>query len=263
MIPKVIHYCWFGGNPIPAELQGYMSSWKKIMPDYEIKLWNEDNYDVNKCAYMKEAYEAKKWGFVPDYARLDILYTYGGIYLDTDVEAVKRFDDLLELEGFCGFEVDKNKNARYSNLGLGLGCIAGQRMIKIIRDSYDNMHFRNPDGSLNLVASPELNSRLLKSYGFQSNNMQQNINGLTIFPAEYFCPMDQFTGKLNITPNTYSIHHYSSTWMSQADRERRELRRKYSFLGLTGSNIVSSLIAYRKHYGIIRMWREIFKKLVK
>ena len=116
MIPKVIHYCWFGGNPIPEKDRRYIEGWKEKCPDYEIIEWNERNYDVSKNKYMAQAYEEKKWGFVSDYARLDLVYQYGGIYFDTDVELLKPLDNLLELEMFCGFE-----STKYVNFGIGFG----------------------------------------------------------------------------------------------------------------------------------------------
>lgn len=261
MIPKVIHYCWFGKNKIPEKLQKCIDSWERIMPDYEIKQWNEDNYDINKCAYMKEAYEAKKWGFVPDYARLDICYTYGGIYLDTDVEVLKKFDALLNLEAFCGFEKYRDQKISGINIGQGFGCEKGHSTIKIMRDNYNDMHFVNSDGSLNLTASPRINTKPLEKLGLKYIDTIQNIGGLTIFPTEYFCPMNAYTGEINITQNTYSIHHFATTWFSQADQERWELRRKYGRYGKFLSEVISTFITYRKHYGIFGMWREILKKL--
>lgn len=260
MIPKVIHYCWFGRNPIPQKLQRCIDSWKRVMPDYEIRLWNEDNYDITKCAYMKEAYEARKWAFVADYARLDILYKYGGINLDTDVEVLKRFDDLLELEGFCGFELDKKK--KVCNVGLGLGCIIGQKMIGIIRNHYHTLHFAKSDSSIDTTPIPVIVTRILSQYGLKVSGERQTVNGLTVFPVEYFCPMNPCTGEFNITPRTYSIHHYSATWLSEADQERRKLRMKYSKFGSLGSEVISSFIAYRKHYGFFGMWKHILEKIL-
>lgn len=263
MIPKIIHYCWFGGNPIPENLQCCMESWKRLMPDYEIKRWDESNYDINKCAYIREAYEAKKWAFVSDYARLDICYTYGGIYLDTDVEVIKPFDDLLSLQGFCGMEVGKRIIPDEVNLGLVFGLERGQEMGRVMRDDYHTLHFKKPNGLPDVTPCPVIQTRLLSGYGLKLTNEIQNINGLTVFPTDYFCPMNQYTGEIKITQNTYSIHHYFASWYSPADQERRELRQKYSRYGKASAEIMSSFIAYRKHYGLVGMWKKIAEKLIK
>lgn len=263
VIPKIIHYCWFGGNPIPKNLQRCIDSWKRIMPDYELRRWDESNYNINKCSYMKEAYEAGRWAFVSDYARLDICYTYGGIYLDTDVEVLKPFDDLLSLEGFCGMEAGKGKKCVEVNVGLALGLARGQKMGRVMRDDYHRLHFKTSDGALDMTPCPVIQTRLLSKYGLMPRNEVQNINGLMVFPTEYFCPVNQYTGEKNITSNTYSIHHYSGSWYSPADQERRELRQKYSRYGKMGAEILSAFIAYRKYYGLVGMWEKIAEKLIK
>jgi len=261
MIPKVIHYCWFGNKEIPDNLQKCIDSWKKIMPDYEIKRWDESNYDINKCPYIKEAYEAKKWAFVTDYARLDICYTYGGIYLDTDVEVLRSFDDLLNLDGFFGMEQGESNIPSEANTGLVLGMKKGLKMGKILRDEYHKKHFKKEDGTFDLTPCPIIQTATLKKYGLKLDNTIQNINGITIFPTDYFCPMNQYTGKISITENTYSIHHYFASWVNPADQYRRELRMKYSKYGSFLSNILSTYMAYKKHYGFTGMWSEIINKL--
>lgn len=263
MIPKVIHYCWFGGNAIPDNLQQCIDSWQRIMPDYEIIRWDENNYDVNKCEYIKEAYEEKKWAFVSDFARLDICYTYGGIYLDTDVEVIKSFDDLLTLDGFCGMEIGKQKLPNEANVGLALGMRKGLEMGRILRDDYLLRHFRMQDGTLDLTPCPTIQTKTLIKYGLKLNNNTQVINDFTVFPTEYFCPMNQYTGEIKITSQTYSIHHYFGSWNSPADQRRRELRMKYSGYGKVGSEIISTFLAYREYYGIVGMWKQILEKLKK
>lgn len=263
MIPKVIHYCWFGKAEIPENLQKCIDSWKKVMPDYEIKRWDETNYNINKCNYIKEAYEAKKWAFVSDYARLDILYTYGGIYLDTDVEVLKKFDDLLTLTAFCGMELDKGKIPKEANTGLAIGMVKGCKTGKILRDDYENKHFKREDGSYDLTPCPTIQTRIFKEMGLQLNNKIQVIGDFTIFPTDYFCPMNQYTGKINITKNTYSIHHYYDSWNKPADVLRRKLRIQYSKYGGIISEIVSTLVSYKKYYGIFGMWKEIIEKIYK
>ena len=220
MIPKKIHYCWIGGNPLPKSAQKCIDSWKKYCPDYEIVEWNEKNYDFTKNQYMKDALEVKKWGFVPDYARLDIIYQHGGIYLDTDVEIVKSFDDLLSDKGFAGFE-----SKEYVALGLGFGAEAGNPVIKSLMDSYESLSFRNPDGTLNLIASPELNTVELCNLGLQRTGEMQNLmNCFKIYPAEYFCPKSINDGIIRKTANTYSIHHFDATWFTEEQQKDKIAR---------------------------------------
>jgi hypothetical protein len=216
-IPKKIHYCWFGGNPIPVHLQKFMESWSKFCPDYEIIKWEESNYDVNKNLYMKQAYKAKKWGFVPDYARLDIIYNYGGIYLDTDVELVKSLDDLLYDEMFCGFESNS-----YVALGLGFGAVMGHPILKTMMEQYEKLKFLNEDGSLNLIASPSYQSEILSQCGFKLNNKYQNINGVAVYPTEVFCPISVLKCVNHSNMNTHSIHHYEASWVM--DSELKKMR---------------------------------------
>ena len=206
-IPKIIHYCWIGGKPIPEHNRKIMESWKKFCPDYEIKEWNESNYDFTKNRYMREAFENKQWAFAPDYARLDIIYEHGGIYLDVDVELVKPLDDLLNLKGFAGFESEK-----FCNFGQGFGAKPKLPIIKKLRDCYENINFLNEDGSLNKIASPQYQTNYLLQKGLIQNNTKQEIDGLTIFPKEYFCPKS-YLGEINVTKNSYSIHHFDASWV--------------------------------------------------
>lgn len=218
MIPKKIHYCWVGNTEKPASVLYCIESWKKYCPDYEIIEWNESNYDFKKNGYMKEAYEAKKWGFVPDYARLDIIYQNGGIYLDTDVELIKSLDDLLDNHGFFGFEDTGEKNY-FVACGLGFGAEGHNELIKKLRDYYDDLSFKNEDGTLNLTPAPRHNEKVFKEHGVIMNNMFQNIKGNIFYPAEYFCPKIFKTGKTTITELTHSIHHFSASWMDDIVRK--------------------------------------------
>lgn len=207
-IPKIIHYCWIGGKPIPEHNRKIMESWKKFCPDYEIKEWNESNYDFTKNRYMREAFENKQWAFAPDYARLDIIYEHGGIYLDVDVELIKPLDDLLNLKGFAGFESEK-----FCAFGLGFGAMPKLPIIKELRDSYENLCFVSPSGTFNKIASPKYQTEHLVKKGLVLNNTKQKIDDLTIFPIEYFCPKDFYSGEINLTINTYSIHHFDASWI--------------------------------------------------
>lgn len=214
VIPKKIHYCWVGGSPIPEKNLRCIESWKRFCPDYEIIEWNESNYDFSKNRYMKEAYEAGKWGFVPDYARLDIIYNHGGIYLDTDVEIIKPLDELLYNTAFCGFESEQ-----HVALGLGFGGVAGFRLFKEMRDSYNDISFINEDGSLNLVPSPFLQTNFLINYGLEQNGGFQVIQSLSVYPVEYFSPLSMSTGQLAKTDNTFSIHWFDGSWLDKPLRE--------------------------------------------
>ena len=217
-IPKIIHYCWVGGNPKPQSVLYCIESWKRCCPDYEIREWNETNYDFTKNEYMRQAYEAKKWGFVPDYARLDIVYEHGGIYLDTDVEMVRSFDDLLKHESFFGFE-DTGDGEYFVACGLGFGAAKHNPLLKELRDYYDSVSFLNQDGTLDLTPAPRHNTPIFAQYGIRMDNKLQEKDGNMFYPAEYFCPKIFKTGKLKQTKNTYSIHHFSASWMDDAIRQ--------------------------------------------
>ena len=162
MIPKIIHYFWIGGNPKPKSVLRCIKSWKKYCPDYKIMEWNESNYDFNKNAYMKQAFENKRWGFVTDCARFDVIYEYGGIYLDTDVELIKNLDSLLTHNSFFGYEEAYDY---YIACGLGFGSCARNPIIKDLRDYYDNVYFVNDDATLNLIPSPIHNMYIFKKIG--------------------------------------------------------------------------------------------------
>lgn len=234
MIPKIIHYCWFGGKPIPAEYQRYIDSWHKVMPDYEIKRWDESNYDVHKNQYMSDAYKEKKWAFVSDYCRLDVVYQEGGIYLDTDVEVVKAFDDLLSEEMFCGFEIRDPKGYKRGQeieesvaFGLGFGAIKKHPILKEILEFYETLHFYNSDGSLNLVACPRYQTEILCKHGLIPNRETQRFDGGIAFSPEYFCPQSNVTDEmLMLTEKNYSIHHFTVSWAPPRDLKAREWKNR-------------------------------------
>ncbi len=215
LIPKVIHYCWFGENPIPDQYKKWMESWKKFCPDYKIVEWNESNYDINKNKYMRQAYKSKKWGFVPDFARLDIIYHYGGIYLDTDVELVQSLDDLLYQKGFAGFESDN-----YVALGLGFGAMKGLPIIKEMLEYYNNIDFVKQDGTLNLIASPVWQTKLLVKKGLKLNGEYQVVDDLTIFPEKMLSGKNVGTRRVRLMPYTRSIHHYEGSWLDMEEKKK-------------------------------------------
>ena len=207
-IPKTIHYCWFGGKPLPDFAQKCIASWKKFCPDYEIKEWNEQNYDVRKIPYTAQAYAVKKYAFVSDYARFDILYEYGGIYFDTDVELIKPLDEIINRGAFCGIE-----QPGYIASGLGMAAPEAMPIFREILDSYKSENFINVDGSYNLTTVVTRVSDIFKKHGFSDKEEIQEVAGIKIYPPEYFCPKNILTGELSITNNTYSIHHFDASWV--------------------------------------------------
>lgn len=223
-IPKVIHYCWFGGNPLPPLAEKCVASWKKFFPDYEIKRWDESNFDINIIPYTKEAYEAKKYAFVSDYARFWILYNFGGLYFDTDVEVVKPMDDIIAAGPFMGCENPAVEGASPNalgiapglrlgvNPGLGLGVNPGLGLYREFLDMYSTLHFMNENGTLNTKTIVEYSTDLLCAKGLKNTASIQKVDDVLIYPVDYFCPMDYASGKLRLTDNTRSIHHYAKSW---------------------------------------------------
>ncbi len=222
MIPKVIHYCWFGRNPLPESAVKCIESWRKFMPDYEIKEWNEDNFDVNIIPYTAEAYSVGKYAFVSDYARFWVLYHYGGVYFDTDVEVIKPMDDIVEKGAFMGVEVmckiipEDLIGYPMVNPGLGIGNLPGTDFYKKVLDFYSGLHFLREDGSIITGTVVGHTTRLLVNEGLQKSDKMQHIGDIWIYPADYFNPFDDITGRLNITDRTRTIHWYAKTWLNQS-----------------------------------------------
>ena len=215
MIPKIIHYCWFGKKPLPRLAKKCIASWKKFLPGWQIKEWNEDNYDVNKIPYTKEAYAAKKYAFVSDYARFDILYAEGGIYFDTDVEVIKDMAPVLAQGAFAGVESASGGLAA----GLGIASPAASGIIKDILESYKSSRFINEDGTQNLLTVVDRVSAIFENYGFKRTCTEiQKVGEFYVYPPEYFCPKDVTSASLHITQNTYTIHHYDGTWLTVPER---------------------------------------------
>lgn len=243
MIPKVIHYCWFGGNPLPESAIKCINSWKKFLPDYEIKEWNESNYDVHKIPYIHEAYEARKYAFVSDYARYDILYNEGGLYFDTDVEVIQYLDDIIERGAFMGIEIPaKGAVCPMVNPGLGFGAPAGLEFYKKVLDYYSNLHFLDEDGKPNEVTIVTHTSKVLIAEGMKPINEIQQVSGILIYPVDYFNPLNDLTGKIEKTSNTRSIHWYSKTWLNKNDNMRNKITRiLHRYLGVEFVHKVGNL----------------------
>ena len=216
MIPKTIHYCWFGRNPKPELAQKCFASWKKYCPDYEIIEWNEDNYDIKSSPlFVRQAYEAKKWAFVTDYVRLQVVYDLGGIYLDTDVEVIKPLDDLLRYNAFFG-----TQNGIVINTGLGFGAVSGTPILQELMDTYQSISFIKEDGSYDTTTCPERDTQVFLKHGLKTDNSFQILPGNIIrLPVEYLSPKDYMTGELKITENTFTIHHFAESWMTEEEKK--------------------------------------------
>ena len=199
-----------------------MESWSKYCPDYEMVEWNESNYDISKNRYMYEAYQNQKWGFVPDYARLDIIYEHGGIYLDTYVELVKPLDDLLYQPAFAGID-----GSKLISLGLGFGAEKGNSFIRELRDAYDSMRFVLENGQLNMTPAPRVQQAIFKKYGYICNGDYQIINNMTVYPEKVLSGKCSYTGRIEVTNHTYSIHHYDGSWLTE--EIRNVLRKRAQF----------------------------------
>ncbi len=208
MIPKIIHYCWFGKNKKPKKVRKYIKSWKKYCPDYEIKEWNEENFDIECCDYVKQAYENKKYAFVSDYARMYALYNEGGIYLDTDVELVQNLDEFLNNIFFIGFQDEE-----YINTGL-IGSQKEHFLVKEMLEEYQKGKFILEDGSFNLTTNVVLITNKLKNRGLVKHQ-KQKMGEIMVYPKDYFCPLDFKSCIMNQTENTVAIHWFSGTWYTR------------------------------------------------
>lgn len=240
MIPKLIHYCWFGRGPMPELALKCIESWHRFLPDYEYKLWNEDSFDVNSVPYVKEAYEARKYAFVTDYVRLFALYTEGGIYMDTDVEVLKPYDDLLDLPGFTGYEGSKHKPPVTGTIASELG----GEWVKEQLDTYQGLHFLKPDGSYDLTTNTVRISRIMQEGGFVQDGKKQVYKDMHIFPVEYFCPR-QTTGELLITDNTYCNHHFMGSWNNKEK-------------GISLKRIIGKIVGKQNMVYLIKLKRRLF-----
>ena len=216
MIPKIIHYCWFGGKEKPEDVLKMIASWKKHCPDYEIKEWNETNFDIHLNRYTEEAYQQKKWAFVSDVARLWALVHEGGIYMDTDVEVIRPLDNLLANKAFIGFE-----GTQWIGTNL-MGTEPHNAFLQAFLEDYNHRNFTNPDGTLNQTTNvEEITSRFLTHHNLIRNGKQQQVGDFTVYPTDYFSPYDYINGKVRTTANTYSIHWFSQSWIKRSKWKTR------------------------------------------
>ena len=224
VIPKVIHYCWFGNNPKPAAMLRYIENWQKILPNYEIREWNETNFDIECCPYVQEAYQERKYAFVSDYARLYALYHHGGIYLDTDVEVMKDLTPLLnEADCIFGFE-EKNYIATST-----MFCKPKQDFIKLYLESYHSRSFLRTDGALDMTTNVQQLTNMLLELGLKQDGEQQELrhsdSEIMILPQVYLSPVDYINHKDKTNETTYTKHHFEVTWASPVMRFRKALKR--------------------------------------
>lgn len=232
MIPKIIHYCWFGGNEKPEKAQKCIASWGNFCPDYEFREWSEENVSLEDCPkYVRDAYDAKKYAFVTDYVRLKVLYDHGGFYMDTDVELLKSLDPFLGDQAVIGFENDE-----FVNSGQILAAEAGHPVMLEMMACYENVEFYRTDGSMYLLGCPHVNTDVLVRHGLVRNGREQTVADVHVYPADWFNPLDSATGMLNKTKNTVSIHWYSMSWIPKWKQMRvialRKVRTLLTKLGL-------------------------------
>lgn len=263
MIPKIIHYCWFGGNPKPENTEKYINSWKKFCPDYEIKEWNEANFDVNQNDYCREAFDAKKWAFVSDYVRLKVLYDYGGVYMDTDVEVMKPLEPLLKYNVVMGYE-----STRTIPTGTMMASLHNAWIYSLLKD-YDNRKFKQPDGEYDFTTNVTAITKITKEkYKLKLNGKKILFaDNFLILPFDYLCAKSYQTGELHITPNTYTIHHFSGSWVPAERKifvdEVRKNFKKYDKLGFNYSlaMVIAKIESAYTLEGLHGLAKRILKKL--
>lgn len=220
-IPKIVHYCWFGKKEKPESVKKCIDSWKKFLPDYELMEWNEDNFDIDKLQYTKEAYEAGKYAFVSDVARIEALYQYGGIYMDTDVEVLKSFSPLLDARCILGMEEKEYVATSF------MAFEKGHPLVKQFLNLYENISFYDEKGQIITGTNVAKLTNMLEEKGFkQINNYQELTDGIQIYPKEFFSPYDYINCYYNITENSYCVHHFAVSWMSKKEQVKKQIKKK-------------------------------------
>lgn len=235
MIPKIIHYCWFGGNPLPPLAVKCLESWKRFLPEYEIIEWNESNFPIDDFIFAKQALENRKFAFISDVCRLYALDQMGGVYMDTDVEVLQPLDDFLHLAAFSGFENDDF---------VPTGIMASEKngvWVRELLEYYDNRPFVNPDGSLETTSNTVIITDMMLNKGFVMTNKFQEIEGyVSFYPNDYFCPKSYVTGNIELTKNSYCIHHFAKSWVPMKDKWRNVLKLK--MMKIFGAGNIQPLI---------------------
>ncbi len=213
MIPKIVHYCWFGSNEKDEQSKRFIAGWKEILTDYEFIEWNETNFPIEKqCKYVKEAYKLKKYAFVSDVARMYALHTIGGIYIDTDIELFKSFDPFLTNTSFLGFEFENNPGTAV------IGSTKGVSWINTMLQYYKNTHYISFTGSLSTTNVVILRNFIANNKVNLTGKSILIFNELLIYPIDYFCAKDYISGEIKKTSNTVAIHHYAGSWGSKKKR---------------------------------------------
>jgi hypothetical protein len=216
LIPKTLHYCWFGRNPLPPLMKRCVESWKKFCPDFDIVEWNEDNFDVNQNRYVREAYGAKKWAFVSDFARMDVIYRCGGVYMDTDVEAVKPLDRFLNDPAFCGME-----EAGAPVLSTTFGAAAGNELVRVFRGIYEAIPFMKANGEYDCTPCTRYHSVAFQKLGIVKENKIQNAGGFTVYPTDVFSPLSSNLVYEGFTDNSHAVHHFTGSWHTNKENEEK------------------------------------------
>ncbi|MGN0798564.1 MAG: glycosyltransferase family 32 protein [Christensenellales bacterium] len=252
MIPKVIHYVWVGGNPLTPLAEKCIKSWKAYCPDYEIKRWDESNFDINENVFCKEAYENKKWAFVSDYIRLKVLYEEGGIYMDSDVEVTKSLDDFLKHKAFSGFEC---------TMKIPTGIIASEKhnpWIKLMLEYYKDKHFVHEDGSLHLIPNVLFMTELTcQNYNIKLDNTLQDLDDIVFYPNDFFCPyLDE--GQPLATENTATIHHFASSWLPEGYKKEKS---KKNHLKSFAKKIIRFFVGKKNYEKIMKKRHEKASKI--
>lgn len=262
-IPKIIHYCWFGDNTLDEKSIECIDSWKKHCPDYKIIEWNENNFDINCCSYVQEAYSKKMWAFVSDFARFWVLFNYGGIYFDTDVKMLKNIDPLVNKGPFmCWEENGDAEDGPYVAPGLGLAFEKNNPLCKEIVEKYRKIHFIDSNGLIDTYHNNVvmITSNILSEHGLSYDKSYQVINGVNIYPPDFLCPMNKFDGKINITNNTYTIHLYSGSWVTNKEKKCYTFEKNHKYIKTL---ILYKLIKSFYCYGLKSTFFKIYKKVMK
>lgn len=255
-IPKIIHYCWLSQDEFPELIQKCMNSWREKLPDYEIKCWNTSNFDVNICQYTREAFQERKYAFVSDYIRLYALYNEGGIYLDSDIEVIRRFDNLLDNPAFTCFENE------HSVAAWIFGSEKGNPLFKEFMDYYKDKKFIIDNDKYDLTPNPVPITNICVEKGLNLNGNLQYLENITIYPSDYFCPYNRAKEELNITENTYSIHYFNGAWMS--DKKKKIVQKRKEIIVKYGACVgyIYYAFAIIKIEGISQFFSE-FKHFIK